>query len=158
MATLGYLALQGKLKKHDADLEAWEQPIRFVYFSLEADAWIANTLISAQSDHGNNRSPFEQVEAMLHEFIVRKVIAYGSRYHPLDPIGHYVWELKTPDVRLIGWFARRGVFVVVCGRLKCELKPAKLVSPCVNNVVWFRNQLDLDVPKWIVGASSNAVL
>ncbi|MCC6104748.1 hypothetical protein [Acetobacter sp.] len=42
----------------------------------------------------------------------------GSAYrnpvdtHPLDPLASRCWALKTPDVRLYGWFAEINVFVV----------------------------------------------
>ena len=158
MATLCNLSHAGALIRHDPDLENDEQPLRYVYLAPEVDAWISTTLATAPVDRSRQLTPFEQVEQRLYDFAIGRPMAYGTEYHPLDPLGQAVWELKTVDVRLIGWFARRATFIIVCGRLKGELRKAKLYAPCIEHVVRFRNGLDLDPPKAITGVSRNDVL
>ena len=158
MATLEHLVGVGKLKKHDPDLENDELPVRYVYMTLEVNAWIATTLRFAKNEQGHRITPFEQVEQRLYEFAIGRPMTYGSMYHPLDPIGHFVWELKTAHVRLIGWFPKKATFLVVCGCMKSDLLKRALYTPYIQRVVQFRASLNLDLPKTVTGVSQNDVL
>lgn len=158
MATLTTLVAGGSLVRYEADLDCDEQPARYVYLAREVDAWFSCGLPKSSMDRDRQITPYEQVEQALYEFVVGRPLTYGYHYHPLNPIGHYVWELRTADVRLIGWFVRKATFLIVCGRLKRELLKPKLYTPCVQQSLWFRNNLDLDVPKAITGASRHDVL
>ena len=158
MATLALLADEGKLKRHEPDLERNEFPERFVYFAPEVNAWLQATLKRAAKDRNNNLFPYEQAEQLLYDFAIGRPMAYGQHYRKLDPLMQHIWELKTEDVRLIGWFAKRRHFVVVCGRLKKELPRAKLYTPCIQCSIWFRANLDLDQPKAVTGVSHRDVL
>ena len=108
--------------------------------------------------HGRDRSPLEQAEQILYDFAIGRPLAYGSSYHPLDPQASYVWELKTPDIRLFGWFPKRRHLVIVCWELKDNLKKHSEYAPYVKRVTAFRDALDLDEPKAVTGVSRNDVL
>jgi hypothetical protein len=157
MATLEHLADTDKLIRHDADLDNDEFAERNVYFAPEFDAqW--PTLAAVGRVHGRNRTPYEQAEQLLYEFITGRRLAYGSTYHPLDPYASHVWGLKTPDVRLFGWFPKRRHLVIVCREFKDNLKKFSAYAPYIQQVVEFRNTLDLDEPKAVAGVSENEVL
>jgi hypothetical protein len=158
MATLEYLVATGKLHKFDPELEPNEIPVRFTYFAPEAWAWCMKTLAAAKRDRGRDLTPIEDVESLLIDFALGRPMAYSVDYRKLDPLSHHIWELKTVDVRLIGWFPRKATFVAVCGRLKKELRAFKYYSPCITHAAWFRTNLDLDEPKAIVGVKHNDVL
>jgi hypothetical protein len=158
MATLAHLVATGKLVKHEADLERDEQPQRVVCFSPKFNTKLESSFQGMARLQGRNRTPYEQIEQILYDFIIGRPMAYGSQYHPLDPLVSHTWELKTPDVRLIGWFPQRGHFVVVEGELKDNLKKFADYSPHVQKTVAFRDALDLDEPKAITGVSRNDVL
>ncbi len=116
------------------------------------------TLKLASRDRGRDLWPWEQVEQLLFDFVVGRPLSYDTQRKKLDPLTQHVWELKTEDVRLIGWFPRRKCFVAVCGRMKREIQRAKLYAPCINNVGWFRSQLGLDEPKSVVGMRYDDIL
>lgn len=158
MATLASLVAAGMLAKHEPDLESHEQPLRLVYLALEVSAWFSHTLKAAPADRDRALTPSEQVEQLLYEFVIGRPMTYGWHYHPLHPLTRLTWELRTTDVRLIGWFPNRGIFLAVCGRLKSELRSSRLYTPCLQHAVWFRNNLDLDPPKAVTGVSRHAVL
>lgn len=158
MATLEDLIAAGKIAKHEADLENHELPERVVYFAPEFDAWSGGVLSGLGCQHGRNRTPYEQTEQILYEFVIGRRLAYGSAYHPLDPLSAHVWELKTPDVRLFGWFPQRGHLIIVCGELKENLRKISDYAPHVGKVVAFRDALDLDEPKAVTGVRQNEVL
>jgi hypothetical protein len=139
-------------------MERDEFPERYVYFAPEVDTWLRATLRRAVKDRSNNLSPYEQAEQLLYDFAIGRPMAYSVHYRKLDPIVQHIWELKTEDVRLIGWFPQKRHFVVVCGRLKREIPRAKLYGPCVECSIWFRSNLDLEEPKAITGVSHRDIL
>ncbi len=157
MATLEHLADTDKLICHDAGLEDDEFPDRYAYFAPDFDASLT-ALAAIGRLHGRNRTPYEQADQILYEFVIGKSLAYGSEYHPLDPLASHVWELKTPDIRLFGWFPKRRHFVIVRWQLKDCLKKHSDYAPYVREVVEFRNALDLDEPKAVVGVTRNEVI
>jgi hypothetical protein len=158
MATLEHLATTDKLISHEPDLENGEFPERFIYFAPDFDAWLGQTLAGLDRRHRRNRTPYEQTEQILYNFIIGRRLAYGSGYHPLDPLSANVWELKSPDVRLFGWFPRRRYLVVVCGELKENLRKISDYTPHIRKVVAFRDALDLDEPKTVTGVRQDEVL
>jgi hypothetical protein len=157
MATLDALVNVGALVRYESYLEEGENPHRYVYMSHEAANWVQLTLPNELRDYSKDLSPQEQVEQLLYHFITGGVVAYGSGFHPLDPVNKFTWELKTADVRLIGWFARKGMFVITCGRMKKEVRSYKCYSPCVVNAAWFRYNLELDEPKEIKGVARHDI-
>jgi len=158
MATLATLAASGAIVCHEPDLEADEQPSRFVYFAPVAQAWCSSDLRSMARDRGRNETPYEQVEQLLYEFAIGRPMAYDVHYKKLDPLGQHVWELKTADVRLVGWFARKACIVIVQAQMKRMLQSAKLYRPLIDATVAFRASLDLDPPKEVTGVRHHDVL
>ena len=164
MATLAHLVAAGKLKKHEPDLEAGEQPNRVVYLAPCINVWLGTTLRMAGRDRGRNLDPFDQVEDILYGFATGRPMSYGYHYKPLLPVpgqkvgeGH-IWELRTPDVRLIGWFPKRATFLAVCGCMKKDITKAKMYEPYIRKTIGFRDSLDLDAPKAIIGELHHHVL
>lgn len=103
-------------------------------------------------------SSYEQVEQALYDTVMKRPMRYGQDDRKLDPLIHHVWELKTEDVRLIGWFPCRATFIIVRGEMRKNLKPFSRYKPLIQDVVTFRNSLDVDEPKMLTGATHNDVL
>jgi hypothetical protein len=158
MATLGQIMATGLLDRYHPELEPHEQPQRIIYMTPEARAWCEHTLPALPNDRSRNLTPQEQVSQLLYDFVIGRPMVYNQGYKPLRPQTKNIWELRTTDVRLIGWFPRRATFVVVCARPKQELREGSLYTPCVNHSEWFGNNLDLDPPKFLVGKTANDVL
>jgi hypothetical protein len=157
MATLEHLVASGKLTKHAPDLERLELPERVVYFSPEFETWIAGTLPTLPRDRGRDLLPFEQVEQLLYDFVIGRPMVYSVDYRKLDPHPQHVWELKTEDIRLFGWFPRKCHFVIVAGIQKKSIPKAKDYAPLIQSVVQFRDALDLDAPKALAGVTHNDI-
>ena len=114
MATLEQLESAGQLIRHDAQLEDWELPSRMVTLAPTFEIWLA-ALRGAPFRRGRNLSPFEQVNQIFYDFVMGRPMAFGVDYRKLDPLGNHVWEFKTADMRIFGWFARRAHFIAACG-------------------------------------------
>lgn len=85
-------------------------------------------------------------------------MAYSIDVRKLEPHGQHVSELKTEDVRIFGWLAKKGHFVAVCGSLKKVIPRAKDYAPFIKAVVDFRAALELDEPKTLLGVTLHEVL
>ena len=73
-------------------------------------------------------------------------------------IGNGIWELKTRDTRILGFFHRRRVFVAVCGDMKRNLRRRTDYAPLVERVAITLGALDLDEPRTLPETEADAVL
>ena len=158
MATLENLEKSGVLARHSPDLEYWEMPERFITYTKDFGIWLEKTLRQADTKRGRNLSPYEQVEQIFYDFVIGNPMAYSVDYRKLDPLGQHIWELKTEDMRVFGWFVRKRHFLVVCGEFKDKIPRAKFYKPYIQRVCDFRAALPLDEPKVNTGVSYNDVL
>ena len=164
MATLEQLVEQGVLRKHEADLEAWEMPERHLYLS-DAFRLAASFLYIAPKKRGRNVSPGDQVEQLFYDYVVGNPMTYSVHFRKLEPLTQHLWEFKTQDVRVFGWFARQRHFVATFGELKDNLSREKqkvstnvLYKPYIDHAKLTRDNLQLDAPKMITGLSYADVL
>jgi hypothetical protein len=157
MATLEQLVREGTLKRYHVDLEPDEQPARYLYATPEFESWFANVLSGVPRDRGRDLTPAEQVDQCFYEFIVGEPMAYGLDCRKLDPLMDHVWELKTIDVRIFGWFPKKATFLMASGELKLRLRSFKAYAPYVKQVVSIRNAMPLDPPKALEGGFQNVI-
>jgi hypothetical protein len=150
MATIEQLAQQNVLRKHEADLEHWEMPDRCIYLTEVFECWFDAVLKPHPKFRDRNVSPWDQVEQLFYEFVSGKPMAYDVHLKKLEPLTQFIWEFKMPDVRVFGWFAKKGHFVATFGEFKNNLATRKLYKPFIDHAIWIRDQLPLDPPKHIV--------
>src|ERR1700733_1797046 len=112
MATLHILDRRGDLVAIGGGLEDFEQPQRLLYGFPHVITWLNETLPTLQPFYAEtDLSPIEQVDVLFHDFVSGEDLVYYERCHFMEPLINGVWELKTPDIRIFGWFCKRGVFI-----------------------------------------------
>ena len=158
MATLEYLEGEGVLIRHQPDLDHGEMPERFVSYPPDFEQWLETVLKTVPKLRDRNLFPYDQVEQAFYEFAIGRPMAYDVHYKKLDPLLQHIWEFKTEDVRIFGWFPRKRHFLAIGGELKKNLLKKSLYAPHVENVRLFRLNLDLDEPKATQGVTQNEVL
>jgi hypothetical protein len=158
MATLTELDASGAIFKIDPELPFGTQPERLIYASTRMVRWLDQVLPALPSDLGVEISPLEQVGNLFEDFCGGKELAVGPRFHALHPGDAAVWELKTPDIRLFGWFVVRDCFFAYAGDTANRIKTHGLYAGYRNSTVQFRNRLDLDPPTFVPGEDPNAVV
>lgn len=153
MATLQKLCSDGVLVRVNVELDAGDSIERLVFAYPKFVEWAQNVLPLTQSSIAElAEQPDEQVDALLHDFISGVRMGYGKRYKRLQPGEQEIWELKTADIRLFGWFARKHVFVITAGEEKKRLNVIEgLYGGYRNEAARLRDTLDLDPPKYIPG-------
>ena len=69
-----------------------------------------------------------------------------------------VWELKSADIRVFGWFYKRDVFIAAAADAAWKIKEYCLYAGYRDQTKRDRDALDLDPPKFIAGSDPNAVV
>lgn len=152
MATIDEVCERGDLKRLGGGLDEHEQPERLLYAFPHVVEWFDTELPGLDPELGDGRqSPIEQVDDLLHDYVSGADFAYYERSHSMHPSEHGVWELKTTDIRLFGWFVSKGVFVVADVDTAFRCKEHGLYAGYRGNVVRRRDGLNLDPPGFITG-------
>ena len=151
MATLGALADAGALVRIEVDLDDEKQTWRCLYGTPEFVAWLQGVLPNLETGVMDAElSPSEQVFALFADFIEGQHFEEDRRFRRLRRTPDLsVWELKTIDVRIFGWFAAMDMFVCAFGDHKERILKLDSVGAYMAKTDYVRAKLDLDEPKFI---------
>ena len=159
MATILELEKLRVLEKYNANLRPREFEDRRLYAGARLVKWFADVLPHLGSSWKREETPEFQVAYLLKKYVTGAVLTYDWQFHTLRPFENSVWELKTADVRIFGWFFRKDHFIGVVADLKQNiLDHSGIASGYVGDVVRFRDRLDLNEPKLIEGKDPNNVV
>jgi hypothetical protein len=159
MATVIELSADGgPLIKLDPMLEEREQEWRWIYILTRIKSRFEIDLHAMTSVWKVEESCAQQMDVLLETFCSGETLTFDQRFKPLNHLGEGIWELKTPDLRLFGWFPYRECFV--CGALDTatNVKSHNLYAGYCNTVKYFRDQLNLDNPKFVPGENPRDVI
>jgi hypothetical protein len=151
MATLPMLEADGALCRYEPELDHGQQELRLFYVFPRVAEWMERTLPILGSTWNIEETPLEQLDALLAVFCAGDPLSYGQRFKPLNALGDGVWELKTADLRIFGWFPRKDCFVATDADLARTVKSNRLYRPYAEQAVRFRDRLGLDEPKFVPG-------
>jgi hypothetical protein len=158
MATICELVARGELSKFDPGLRDHQMVERLFYATPRLQKWLQNELPALSPQWTTELSPLEQVDAALNVFCSGGELAIGHAMRNMLPVQNGVWELKTPDVRLFGWFHRKDCFIGHVGDDKAKILKFSLATPYVREVAKYRHALDLNEPKFVSGENPNDVV
>jgi hypothetical protein len=159
MATIIDLEHRGVLTKLDPELPPTQQELRRIYLGPKLVAWITDVLPNLESDRGLETSPHGQFDELISIFCSGDTLTYDWQFKPLNYVENGIWELKTADLRIFGWFSAKDCFIGVIADTKQRIIEHKLVAPYSNvEVAPFREKLDLDEPKFVPGVDPHAVV
>ena len=157
MSTILESAELGALVRLDPALEPNELEWRIVYVLPHMLPQLQNDLPAYVSQWRVESSPLQQFDAMLEVFCSGETLTFDRMFKPLTHIQDGIWELKTPDLRLFGWFPIKDCFVMGAMDTAFKVKTHNLYVGYANVVAYRRNQLSLDAPKFIPGTDPNDV-
>lgn len=158
MATLLNLAKSGQVIKVDPVLGPKELEMRRIYLLPRACKWITEVLPATDSSWDLETSPNEQLDALIYEYCSGQPLCIGLRLKALVHLGEGIWELKTPDLRLFGWFTQKDCFIVSDCDDAGRVKKVPLYRGYCEQAVRLRGALDLDEPKFVTGDDPNDVV
>lgn len=116
MATLPSLTSQGALVQVRVHLGPDEGvPVRTIYALPEVSEWMANTLPKLPIDVRADRSPKEELDDLLFNFISSQGnLIYDRMIKDLMPARDECWEMKTWQLRIFGWFYKKDFYRCLC--------------------------------------------
>jgi hypothetical protein len=158
MATPIELDRRGALFKLDA-LEQGQQEFREFYASPALHKWLNDVLPAMATSWETELTPAEQFVALSEIFCAGERLTYGLQFKPLTHISDDVWELKTADIRIFGWFHRKDCFIGAVADDATRIKTHNLYHGYANvTTKRFREALDLNEPKYVPGDNPHAVV
>lgn len=158
MATIHTLIACGDLIKLDPCLPPNELENRLIHASPKLQTWLDNVLPTLVSSRPGELSPQEQMAIFVEDFCGGSALTYPFQIHPMHHAGGGVWVLKTYDVRVFGWFHIPDCFIGVAANDATFIKMHDLYNGYCGEVVIFRNNLNIDLPKYIHGSLPDAVI
>ena len=159
MATIAELVADGKLIRFDPQLDDGDQELRLLYMLPKFNNWLTVELPGLGSTWNIEESPAEQLDALLADYASGLALQFGTQFKWLRPVEKGIWELKTADIRVFGWFPKRDVFIAASADTAERLKTMTgLYRGYIDEAVRFRENLPLDEPKFIPGDDPHAVL
>lgn len=157
MATIVELALAAEFELFEPELRHRQQASRLLYGRGKVWEWITKKLPEAESEYGSEIAPLEQLEDVLNAYCAGEELIFERQIKPLQHTGFGVWELKTLELRLFGWFPAKDVFVACSIDFATRIKAHRLYGGYRDEVIRFRDSLDLDPPKFISGEDPRGV-
>lgn len=158
MATILDLVERGHLIKLDAGLSWREQEQRCIYVTPRVRAWLEEELPGKVSSWGIEVPPIEQLDTILRNYCAGYELTFDRQIKPIHHIRFGIWEIKTPDLRLFGWFHLRDNFICTHINLANFIKEHGLYAGIRDESCRIREDLDLDEPKFIAGDDPNDVI
>lgn len=158
MATIVELTALGSLVKVDPALSVRQLEMRCIYLLPEAHTWLLEELPATDSNWNIEETPAEQFDTLVYEFCAGLSLPVDKRFKALIHRGGGLWELKTADLRLFGWFVHKDCFVVSDCDTAGRVKEVGLYRGYCDQAERRRNLLDLDEPKFITGDNPDDVI
>ena len=119
--------------------------------------WVQNEMPAIMPRCEDDPSAAIQLEQEFHGFRYGFGLTFGTDTRRLEPVDSSVWELKTPDLRIFGWFPAVNYFVAHLGEAKANLTDWDSYKPYVDEVVRFRESLSGFLRAYVTGGMSNVV-
>ena len=167
MATILKLVERGELVKLDVELGPSEMEQRCIYFHHRCAGGLYDRLSKMVSQWKVESSPIEQFDELTYHFVTGDSIDFPRQFRDLIHRRDGIWELKTPDLRLFGWFATMDCFICTdvadANEVKHGPKGAvnfhgSLYAGYCEQAGYWRDQLDLDEPKFLTGRDPQDVV
>lgn len=154
MATLSELENESSIIRYDPQLSPNKCEERYIFFSPKAMKFVEDSLPAKKPFWGDKKiRPIEQLFDLLGGFCGGERMNYGPDFKVLDPRSdgknYGIWELKTPDLRVFGWFFQKDIFIVSEVVLADFLKKMNNYNRHVEFAVQYRDKLELDPPKYL---------
>jgi hypothetical protein len=159
MTTIASLVESGAICRIDVELDASEQPVRLLYATPDFMDWLDAVLAGAQPPTRlGQATPAEQIDDLFHAFLTGAPLIFTRQFRFIRAEDNAVWELKTPDARIFGWFMMKDCFVAVNGIWADVAKDHDLYRGYRIAVRRLRRQLDIDETLCVRGVAPDDVL
>lgn len=159
MPTITDLIESGAIVKIDVELAPRDQPLRLLYGTPQFIAWLQQVLAGAQPlQRLGHASVAEQIDDLFYSFLSGQQLVFTRQFRVVRAEDNAVWELKTPDVRIFGWFMAKDCFVAVFGNWADTIKDHDLYRGYRIAIRRLRRELGIDATLCVKGVEPDDVL
>ncbi len=159
MNTLEDLVATGAIVRIEIELDGGALPKRLLFGTPAFVGWLEEHLDAMKnSPLGGDLSPVEQLDHLFYAFVSGKVLACTRQFRAIRSEPRAVWELKTLDLRIFGWFPMKDCFVAVFGDWADRVKDHDLYRGYRLQVRRLRRQLGVDRTLCVEGVNPDDVL
>lgn len=158
MATILELVSEGRLIKLDPQLGERELEERQIFLLAETAVKAALMLESMESEWNIESSPAEQLDEFVHYFATGGMLNFPRQFHSLTHRRDGIWELKTQDLRLFGWFVAKDCYICSDIANANEVKRMRMYAGYCEQAWFRRDQLELNDPKYVHGKEPKDVI
>lgn len=159
MATITELVGQKVLRLLRLPLPNRELHNRTLYVTDWFVNWMLGDLPNIRATFWEDDLPAkQQVRLLLEAYSSGKSLAHPKQFHILKPWEHGVWELKTGDTRIFGWFLAFDTFVAARGAATFDVKDMAQYEHHIARVIGCRVRMELDEPEFVSGEDPRFVL
>lgn len=113
MSTIEDCKKHGLIQSIGGNLRRHQQATRLLFAVPRAIDWMRTVLPTLQTDgyFDGAVTPKEQAGVLFNRFVAGDDLD-PPLPHEMNPKGHGIWEVRTHDLRLFGWFPARAMFVI----------------------------------------------
>ncbi|MFC0239162.1 hypothetical protein [Rhodopseudomonas telluris] len=159
MSTIQHLVDSGALIRIEVDLAAGEQPARLLYGTPGFIEWLGTLLAGAEPPQRlGDATVAEQVDALFYAFTAGKQMIYTRQFRVIRVEPNAVWEFKTPDVRIFGWFLQKDCFAAVFGDWTNRVKDHDLYRGYRISIRRIRRELGVEDNLCVKGSTPDDVV
>ncbi|KAA1183978.1 hypothetical protein FP026_06690 [Rhizobium tropici] len=116
MTTFDSLVASEAIVKVEIQLGEGQLPKRLLFATPSFAEWLSERVAKNEpSSLGAVLTPIEQLDFLFYTFVSGKPLIHCRQFRAIRIERNAVWELKTVDLRIFGWFAMRDCFVAVFG-------------------------------------------
>lgn len=159
MSTLEELVEAEAISRIEVEIGLREQPMRLLYGTPGFVGWLREILAGAQP---NNRlgeaTPAEQIDQLFYHFLTGSPLIHMRQFRFIRAEKSAVWELKTADTRIFGWFLKKDCFVCVFGNWTDTVKDHDLYRGYRIAIRRLRRELGVDDNLCVQGVNPGDVL
>lgn len=166
MTTLQSLTDAGSIIKIDLGSDNGASNWRILYGTPKFIDWLNQRIESDEpSPRGLDLSLSEQLDALFYAYLSGQTLVHSQQFKLLAPNENNVWELKTGDLRIFGWFLQKDCFLCVFGELADKVKGrgewaafGSLYPGFRNEVVRIRAEMGCTAVLCVQGSNPNDVI
>jgi hypothetical protein len=159
MPTITELLDSGAIIKIDVELAPRDQPLRLLYGTPQFVEWLRQILEGVEPPRQlGQTSPAEQIDDLFHSFLSGEPLIFTRQFRVVRAEENAVWELKTPDMRIFGWFMAKDCFVAVFGNWADTIKDHDLYRGYRIAIRRLRRELGIDATLCVKGVDPDDVL
>lgn len=159
MPILSDLVSNGAIVRIDVELAPHEQAMRLLYGTPQFVAWLQDIMAGASPPRPLGHLPAaEQIDDLFYSYLSGAPLIFNRQFRAIRAEANAVWELKTPDVRIFGWFLAKDCFVAVFGNWADIIKDHDLYRGYRIAIRRLRRELGADATLCVKGDAPDDVL